>query len=186
MLSFLKKGVNKVKELHAEAKYKNQYRERVEAEIDSMKSTGSTMVESTAPFKLKKGEKYIAGVEAVLGTFKNDGNFKYGAMTARIKIAKGVHFRLGQGRIGMNKSWVYDQPGTLHLTTDRLIFNGVNKNTTLKWDKVIKVSCTDDGQQIYIDKESGSDLSFNLDSIIPESKLATALAFQTGSVKIAA
>ncbi len=185
MLSLLKKGVNKIKKVHADAKHKNQYRERVEAEIDNIKAKGSTSVESTAPFKLKKGEKYIAGVEAVLGTYKRDGNFQYGAMTARIKIAKGVHFRLGQGRVGMSKSWMYDQPGTLHLTTDRLIFNGVNKNTTLKWDKVIKVSCTDDGQQIYIDKESGSDLSFNLDSIIPESQFATAVAFQTGAVKIA-
>ena len=184
MFGLLKKGVNKIKQAKAEYDFKNQYVERVNAELNNIAKSGKISVQASAPFKLNRNEKYICSVGAVLGTYKRDGNFTYGALTGRIKIAKGIHFRLGQGRIGMSKSWVYDQPGTIHFTSERLIFDGVDQNITLKWNKVMKIQMEKDGSLMYVDKMSGADLAFKLDQIIPEKDMATAFAFQSDMVQL--
>jgi hypothetical protein len=184
MFGLLKRGVKKIKQAKAAVDFKNQYVDRVNAELDHIAETKKISVEASAPFKMKKNEKYIASVGAVMGTYKRDGNFRYGAMTGRIKIAKGIYFRLGQGRIGMSKSWVYDQPGTIHFTSERLIFDGVNQNTTLKWDKVMNIQVEKDGSTMYVDKMSGADLSFKLDEIMPEKDMATAIAFQKDMIAL--
>ena len=51
--------------------------------------------------------------------------------SGRIKIAKGIYYRAGAGQVARGKSWQQDQVGELHFTTERLIFNGSNKNMSL-------------------------------------------------------
>lgn len=123
-----------------------------------------------APFKMKKGEEYITSTPATLCLYKSDGRIGGHGVTARIKIMKGVYYRVGSGRVAMGKSWQADQSGVLHFTTDRIIFNGSNKNFSTQWHKVIELGLTPDGKQIRIDRESGADWMFALEEALPVSE----------------
>jgi hypothetical protein len=126
-----------------------------------------------APFRLKKNEEYIGSQTATICLYKNDGRVAAHGLTASIKIAPGIRYRAGAGRMAMGKSWQADQHGTLHFTTDRIIFDGDNKNFSVRWDKVIGLSHDIDGTQITIDRESGADWLFVLDSQLPLEQMAT-------------
>lgn len=123
-----------------------------------------------APFKMKKGEQYITSTPATLCLYKSDGRISGHGITARVKIMKGVYYRVGTGRVGMGKSWQADQSGELHFTTDRIIFDGSNKNLSTQWHKVINLGISTDGKQISIDRESGADWVFVVDQALPISE----------------
>ncbi len=126
----------------------------------------------TAPFRMRKGEQYITSVNAGLFLYKSDGRIGGHGITGRIKIAKGIYYRAGAGRVATGKSWQQDQVGELHFTTERLIFNGSNKNMSVKWEKVIQLGANDDGTVITIDRESGPDWTFKLVEALPVEEFA--------------
>jgi len=134
---------------------------------------GEYSLYNDAPFQLKRNEKYITGVNATINLWKNTGRGGYHGITVSIPIMKGVRYRAGGGRIGMEKAWVADQQGTLHFTTDRVVFNGNNKNFSVRWDKVIGLSTDSNGTAIVIDRESGNDWAFALHNQLPVSAMAT-------------
>jgi hypothetical protein len=184
MFGFIKNAISSVKNSMAEAnavrEYAQAYVSRVQTEIDRIKETKVGSFEESTPFKLKRGEKYIGSVSAILGTYKNDGRVAAHGVTVRVPIMKGVSYRAGVGRVAASKSWIYDQPGVLHFTSERIVFNGVNTNSSVNLTKVIDISLGDaTGDRIYIDRETGKDWSFKVD-IIPEEKLATLFVLHKG------
>ena len=131
------------------------------------KIDGISPLYNEGPIKLKKSEKYIASSPAKLCLFKNDGRVGTYGLTGRIPLGKGLSFRMASGRVMMGKSWQVDQSGELHLTTDKIIFDGTNKNYSVPWSKVLKFAVTSDGLQIHIDRENGSDFIILLEEALP-------------------
>lgn len=144
-----------------------------------LKITSVDIDDADCPFKLKRNEEYIGSVGATLYLYKSDGNIAGAGITARIKIVKGIYFRAGAGKMVANKSWQPDQHGTLHITSDRIIFNGDNKNVNTRWNKVIEFTFDhDDGEQLEIGRESGPDWIFALDEALSPEQMAAALHYQ--------
>ena len=135
-----------------------------------------------APFKMKRGEQYIGSAFSTLYLWKNNGNVGAHGVTARVKIMKGVYYRVGAGQMGMQKSWVADQGGELHFTTDRIIFNGDNKNYSTPWHKVIGFTITSDGMEITIDRETGADWVFRLDAPMSVEEMATVIMVEENKI----
>ena len=158
------------------------YTEQVTAAADEIIATGKAVVDLNAPFRMKEGEHYIASVPATLGTYKNNGNFGAHGLTVSVKIAKGVRYRAGVGQMSMQKSWVFDQPGILHITSDRLVFNGINKNSSVNYTKVINMSIDNAKKILYVDRDTGADWAFKLDEFPEVDKMATAFLFQQGKI----
>jgi hypothetical protein len=184
MFNFIKNTLNAAKEksiaIKAAKEYEAAYVERVQVLLNQIASTKEGFFDESAPFKLKKNERYIGSTQAILGTYKNDGRIAGHGVSVRIPIAKGVAYKVGGGRVGMAKSWVYDQRGILHFTSERIVFNGENTNSTTSLDKVIDITLGDAvGSSIMVDRETGKDWSFKVVQI-PEDKLATLLACQKG------
>ena len=87
----------------------------------------------------------------------------YGGPTARIKIAKGVYYRMGS--VGVQRVsedvWQTIDSGQLYLTNKRLIFMGGKGNKTIQLNKILDVTPYKNG--VDIQKESGKSpfLEFN-------------------------
>lgn len=163
------------------------YPKKVVEVCHELLESGKAEASSDAPFRLKKDEHYIFSVGATLGTYKNNGNFGYAALTGRVKVAKGVSFRIGGGKMGMQKSWVFDQPGELHVTTQRIVFDGINKNSSILYTKMLDMVVDDSGKILYVDfspRRQGSDLAFKLNEKPELRKMATAFLFQKGLINL--
>jgi hypothetical protein len=79
----------------------------------------------------------------------------YGGPTAKIKIMKGVYYRVGSvkvNRVTSNELKLINS-GDLYLTNKRLIFSGNDKNSTIKLEKVLSFTPYSDG--VEIEKETG-------------------------------
>lgn len=87
----------------------------------------------------------------------------YGGPVARLKIMKGVYFRVGSvsARKVTSEEWRHIDSGTLYLTNKRILFMGSKKNTNIRLDKVLSFIPYTNG--IEINKEIGRSpfLAFN-------------------------
>jgi len=143
--------------------FKKNYETQVENEFQKLENGMSIDVDnSQSPVKLKKDESYLGSMPVQMGTYKNNGNFKYAAVTARIPIVKGIKLRLGQGKMGFDKSWVYDHPGLLIFTTKRIIFNGDYSNKSIAWSSVLEFAIDSKVDMMLIGSESGKDMAFEV------------------------
>ncbi|HET8964452.1 MAG TPA: hypothetical protein VFM99_11160, partial [Chitinophagales bacterium] len=79
----------------------------------------------------------------------------YGGPTARIRLAKGVYYRIGsiQAKRVTEDVWKTIDMGTLYLTNKRLIFMGNKGNKTIRIDKVLDFKPFKDG--VDLQKETG-------------------------------
>jgi hypothetical protein len=79
----------------------------------------------------------------------------YAGPTARIKIMKGVYYRVGSvsGERVTNEEWKLIDSGRVYLTNKRLIFMGSKKNSNIRLDKILSFTPYSDG--IEINKETG-------------------------------
>lgn len=134
-----------------------------------------------APFKMKRNEQYIGSSNAVLYIYKNNGRFGVVGASTGVKVA-GVRFRIGGGQVATSKSWQAEQSGELHFTTDRVIFNGSNKNYSVQWSKVIAFSITSDGTEISFDRESGPDWLFKLAKPMSIEQMATVIMVEENKI----
>jgi Chloroplast envelope transporter len=79
----------------------------------------------------------------------------YAGPTMRVKIAKGLYYRMGtlaHAPISVD-SIVKIDTGKVFITNKRLIFMGVNKNVSLKLDKILDITPFSDA--VKIDKDTG-------------------------------
>lgn len=87
----------------------------------------------------------------------------YGGPTARIKIAKGVYYRMGS--VGVQRVsedvWQTIDSGQLYLTNKRLVFMGSKGNKTIQLNKILDIKPFKNG--VDIQKETGKSpfLEFN-------------------------
>lgn len=84
-------------------------------------------------------------------------------MTARIRIARGLSWRVGQLAVNRVTQDVLQEidVGTLYVTSKRLIFNGSKKTTALPLRRILNFTIYQDGVQI--EKDSGKDQYFMFD-----------------------
>lgn len=90
----------------------------------------------------------------------------YTGPTGRIRLAKGVYWRIG----AIVPAPITDEvltpldTGTLYITNRRLLFDGSKKSTTIHLGKIINFTSYRDG--IAVEKESGKDQVFRVDTDI--------------------
>ncbi|MHB0756902.1 hypothetical protein [Polaribacter sp. M15] len=79
----------------------------------------------------------------------------YGGVTARVKIAKGVYYRMGSfsAKTVSDDVWQVIDNGTIYLTNKRLIFMGSRGNKTIRINKILNIAPYRNG--IDIQKETG-------------------------------
>lgn len=87
---------------------------------------------------------------------------RYGGPTARIRIVRGVYWRVGD--LGVSKVtkdvMVHIGSGKLYLTNKRLLFIGAQKSTTIRISNILEFSPYSDGVQITRDKGKNPFLIF--------------------------
>ncbi len=88
--------------------------------------------------------------------------YNYNGPTARIKIMKGVYYRVGSVKVQPVKRDVLRiiDSGTLYLTNKRIIFVGGKKNSNIRLDKVLSFTPYSDGIEIGKDTGKSPFLSF--------------------------
>jgi hypothetical protein len=122
--------------------------------------------EIAATISLRRGEVCHAMRSATHLEFRRTTQaVRYAGPYARIRIMKGIYYRLGQVNVQPISKDVL-QPldnGTLYLTSQRLIFDGSKKNTSLPFSKIINFVLFADGLQI--EKETGRDVFFEFKGI---------------------
>jgi hypothetical protein len=105
---------------------------------------------------LKKGEKcYYSQEIDWLELRKTTQRINYGGGSYRLKIAKGLSYKIGSiqpQRITSDELHVIDT-GTIYVTNKRLIFDGNLKNTNIPYSKILSITPYSDG--VGIDKDSG-------------------------------
>ncbi len=90
---------------------------------------------------------------------------RYSGPVARVRIAKGVYWRIGEvkaQRITQEVLRLIDS-GTVYLTNKRLIFMGGRKNTTLRLNKIMDYEVFSNGVQLQKDAGKSPFLEFSDD-----------------------
>jgi envelope transporter Tic110 len=117
--------------------------------------------ELTVAINLKRGEICHGMVAASHHEFRTTTKgVGYAGVTGRIRIMRGVYYRVGQLNVGRVTEEVLKllDTGTLYLTSTRLLFDGSTKSATIARTKIIGFIIFSDG--IQIEKDSGKDQFF--------------------------
>ncbi|MEQ9262869.1 MAG: hypothetical protein RLP14_06885 [Owenweeksia sp.] len=89
----------------------------------------------------------------------------YGGPTARIRIMKGVYYRMGSistQRV-TSEEWRHIDSGQLYLTNKRIIFMGTKRNANIRLNRILAFSPYQDGVEIEKDAGRNPFFSFNED-----------------------
>ncbi|MEA2488624.1 MAG: hypothetical protein QOH21_416, partial [Acidobacteriota bacterium] len=104
---------------------------------------------------------------------------QYAGTSVRIKIMKGVYYRVGSTSVQRITREVLREidRGTLYVTSKRVIFDGARKNTTIRLASVLSIVPYSDG--VEIEKSSGRNPIFTVDdsewlNVLLSSRLAFA------------
>lgn len=94
----------------------------------------------------------------------------YGGPVARVRIMKGLYYRVGHVNVSRVSEDVLQEldSGMLYLTSRRMIFNGSKRNVSLPLGKILNFIVHPEGLQI--EKETGRDLFFRF--FVPDPKKA--------------
>jgi len=117
--------------------------------------------EVDVPIRLQRGERAHFHIQASHHEVRTvTKRIRYGGPTARIKIMKGVYWRMGD--VGVQRVTedvlTHLDAGTLFFTSKRLLFDGANKTTTIPLTKVLNFTLYSDA--IRIEKSAGKDQIF--------------------------
>lgn len=112
-----------------------------------------------APFYLERAEQcvFIQNSEAIEQRTRTS-SYRYRGASFSVPIVKGLRFRVGQGRVHRETEEYRHSfgKGVFCATNKRLIFNGPNKNLTIKLRKIIDFDPYTDGVRIV--KDTGKPL----------------------------
>jgi len=107
--------------------------------------------------KLIRGEKlYFKGKDVDwLEMRKVTKRYNYAGPTARIKIAKGIYYRLGSISVQpvTEDEWRTIDSGSIYVTNKRLIFMGDKSNKTIRLNRILDIIAYSNG--VDIQKDSG-------------------------------
>lgn len=102
----------------------------------------------------------------------------YGGLSGRIKIAKGIYYRVG--KMGLNVHSTQEMTkidtGKVYITNKRLIFAGGLKNTSIPFSKIINLQPYKDGIEIIKDSGKSPLLAFSNDVDIFTATLTRAIS----------
>jgi hypothetical protein len=113
-----------------------------------------------AGIRMPKGEKIFVVIDNLnLMAYKSTGNFKFGGVFFRQKIAPALYLRAGTGKFGLSKSWQADAIGSLYVTNKGIFFDGDQKNIKLPWAKIMRESI--EPGSIQLEKNNGAPILFN-------------------------
>jgi hypothetical protein len=89
--------------------------------------------------------------------------YNYAGPTARIKIAKGIYYRLGSMAVQpiTNDEWKTIDTGSIYLTNKRLIFMGDKANKTIRLNRILDIESYSNGIDIKKDSGRSPFLEFN-------------------------
>lgn len=121
-----------------------------------------TPIES--PLLLRKGENAYAVYDAeALETRTRTTSYRYGGPSVRVKIMKGVSYRVGSASVSRTTE-EYSHSfgrGTVVMTDRRLLFRAAEKTLNLNYPKIVDFELFRDGVKIY--KETGKPLTIAID-----------------------
>ena len=113
-----------------------------------------------AGIRMPKGEKIFVVFDNLnLMAYKSTGNFKFGGVFFRQKIAPALYLRAGTGKFGLSKSWQADAIGSLYVTNKGIFFDGDQKNIKLPWAKIMREAI--EPGSIQLEKNNGAPILFN-------------------------
>jgi len=113
-----------------------------------------------AGIRMPKGEKIFVVFDNLnLMAYKSTGNFKFGGVFFRQKIAPALYVRAGTGKFGLSKSWQADAIGSLYVTNKGIFFDGDQKNIKLPWAKIMREAI--EPGSIQLEKNNGAPILFN-------------------------
>jgi hypothetical protein len=113
-----------------------------------------------AGIRMPKGEKIFVVIDNLnLMAYKSTGNFKFGGVFFRQKIAPALYLRAGTGKFGLSKSWQADAIGSLYVTNKGIFFDGDQKNIKLPWAKIMREAI--EPGSIQLEKNNGAPILFN-------------------------
>lgn len=117
-----------------------------------------------APINLQREETCHFAAPADLHELRTETQRTYtSGVSARIKIMKGVYYRLGSTQTTRVTREVlrHIDSGTLYVTNKRLIFDGSRKNSVIRLPNVLSVIPYSDG--VEVEKTSGRNPVFTVD-----------------------
>jgi hypothetical protein len=164
-------------EEEAEEKRKDEKRKeftkRVNAYGLTLVAKGFQTIESD--LNLKRNESLfvvLRGVKWRENRKVATGNVAGHGITGRIKIAKGIYYRYGAGKVVRESVDVLTtiDNGDLYITNQRLIYQGDKGNKTIPFKKILKLIPMHSG--IKIDKDAGKDVYIPFDFINYPEKFA--------------
>lgn len=113
------------------------------------------------PIRLQRGEQCRATIATSHHELRTVTRaIRYAGPTARIKIVKGLYWRMGQislDRVTQEVLTLLDT-GTLYVTSKRFLFDGAKKNTSIPLGRIINFTVYQNG--IQVEKDSGKDQFF--------------------------
>jgi hypothetical protein len=110
------------------------------------------------PIRLQRGERCHAAIGATHYEHRTvTTRIRYAGPTARIRIMRGLSYRVGSLRVERVTQDVLKQldTGQLYVTSKRLIFDGSRKSTAITYRKVLNITRYSDG--IGVEKDTGKD-----------------------------
>lgn len=165
---------NKNKEL---LKVQDDFVKRTQDEMLKLINNKSFSVNDDRPIPMKKDEKLISIIENVsMGVYKRDGRVGYYGLSTRLKIIGGVSLRSFRGKVECGKSWVFEQVGTLYVTTKGFVFNGGTENINIPFSKTLQ-AISPNGCDLYVDRMTGKDIIFKTNNEITPTLNAIIHAF---------
>jgi uncharacterized tellurite resistance protein B-like protein len=125
---------------------------------------GELPVYANPPINIQKSENlYFMGHVNWQEQRRVTKRINYGGPTARIKIAKGVYYRMGSiaAKSVSEDVWKVIDSGNLYLTNKRLIFMGSKGNKTIRLNKILDIIPYKNGVDIQKDAGKSPFLEFS-------------------------
>lgn len=116
------------------------------------------------PIHLYKGERCYFSIAATwYEQHRVTRRIRYGGPTVRLRIAKGIYWRMGDVGVQRVSEDIMARvgSGTLYLTERRLLFVGDRKNSTIRLSRILDYKPYKNG--VDIGKDSGKNPFFELD-----------------------
>lgn len=119
----------------------------------------------SAAINLRRGEQCCLAIAASHHEMRTTTRaIRYSGPSGRVRIAKGLYWRMGYTNVERVTSdyLALLGVGTLYITSQRLLFDGHQKNTSIPLTKIINFTVHPDG--LTIEKDSGKDQIFQYDN----------------------
>lgn len=157
-----------IKRLSKALKIDLQLDDKMQDALDDAKHmwqiTEGKIPEQNSPLMLQKNELCYRVTEArALETRTRTRSITYGGPAVRVRIMKGVYYRVGNARISRQTEEYSHELGygDLVLTDKRLLFKSANKSLAIRLNRIVDFEPYIDGVQIY--KDTGKPITFVFD-----------------------